>query len=75
MNVCRALVRAQDGAKVARKVWADRDIYLVAQVYEEGEEKPAVPLFDKWSGGFIDTPGWTPDQEDLFAQDWFVILG
>ena len=74
------IVKSENGAKIARKGWNDKRIYvfkahaedLTNCLSKDREFKCTDSLCLKTAQDTI-TIGWTPSQADMFAEDWEII--
>ena len=74
MNVCRGLIKAREGAKVARVTWRKEPlVYLVLRCFVDPDD-PRI-IFDKYEGDICLEKNWLPDADDLLADDWRVLRG
>lgn len=66
----KALDHSKNYFLLTRKAWANEDVYIL-MVSPNGEDKITSPYLCKKSesGQFVP---WEPNQEDLFATDWYI---
>ena len=74
MNLCRGLVKAKDGAKIARKSWnSNRNTFLVYENWDIPEKR--TDTIHKVEDGQVVDADWHPSKEELFADDWLALRG
>jgi hypothetical protein len=88
MDFADAIRALKDGAKVARKGWNGKDMWLcympgmtVPEGMVNGRTKKFWPKGDLPVGGYIVMrtaqggwqPGWLASQNDMLADDWEII--
>ena len=63
-----ALLYAKSGKHVSRKFWNNPEHYVEAELDLKGN--PHLVSMSKFYGSKIN---WIPFQEDIFADDWFIV--
>lgn len=66
-------LRKDNGAKVARRGWNGKGLFVAAQFPDEHSKmrNPYLYINAKALGGECNP--WVPSQTDLFAEDWFIV--
>lgn len=80
MNFGLALEAAKKGAKIARKGWNGKGIFVKVQVLEEHSEMTSPYLYIDTTGLQTDNAfapknrvPWLASQTDLLADDWVIV--
>jgi hypothetical protein len=81
MNFGEALEQLKLGAKVARKGWNGKGIFIEIQVPDENSKMTSPYIFIDTTGlqtENIDAPKsrvpWLASQTDMLAEDWVIVL-
>lgn len=87
MDFSKALISLKEGDKLTRISWDNKFIWLKPKAtikadwckdsmllelcHKNGGEIEATATISIYNKGVI-TTGWTPSQEDMFAEDWII---
>ena len=76
LNFSVALVLLKRGEKLARKGWKDLGMFIKMQVPNEHSKmsKPYIYLHVSVYRSQDTLVPWIPSQEDMFAEDWSLII-
>jgi hypothetical protein len=81
MNFGEALEQLKLGAKVARKGWNGKGIFIEIQVPDENSKMTSPYIFIDTTGLQTENPDapksrvpWLASQTDMLAEDWVIVL-